>query len=193
MDFLVYSRATAAARTSEDDPELDERHWQYMDGFAGAFTARGPTLGPDRETWTGSLHVVDLPDLDAARAFVEDEPYHRAGLFEDDLVRRFADLLGRTMWEFEGGGDQPRFLVLASPAPGVDPLEPVPAADLPSELRDGLVMYGQLLSADGAPAGVALAAQAPDRAALERLLAQERTGLAGLELELHDWEFGGRR
>ena len=54
-------------------------------------------------------------------------------------------------------------------------------------------MYGQLLSADGAPAGVALAAQAPDRAALERLLAQERTGLAGLELELHDWEFGGRR
>ena len=45
-------------------------------------TARGPTLAADREQWTGSLHIVDLPSAEAARAFVEREPYNGAGLYE---------------------------------------------------------------------------------------------------------------
>jgi hypothetical protein len=67
MDFLVYSRSAPAAADSEDDHELDEQHWSYMDGFADGMTARGPTRGTDRQTWTGSLHVVDLPGSNAAR------------------------------------------------------------------------------------------------------------------------------
>ncbi len=55
MDFLVYSRGAPVAGDSEDDPELDEQHWSYMDGFADGMTARGPTFGTDRQTWTGSL------------------------------------------------------------------------------------------------------------------------------------------
>jgi hypothetical protein len=34
--------------------------------------------------------------------FVAEEPYHRAGLFEEHVVWRFTNLLGRTMWEFGG-------------------------------------------------------------------------------------------
>ena len=74
-----------------------------MDRFADGMIARGPTLGADRETWTGSLHIVDLPSAEAAREFVEREPYNRAGLFEQHIIRRFKNLLGRTMWEFPGG------------------------------------------------------------------------------------------
>ena len=66
-----------------------------MDGFADGMIARGPTLAADRATWTGSVHIVDLPSAEAAREFVEHEPYNRAGLFEQHVIRRFD-------WEFGG-------------------------------------------------------------------------------------------
>ena len=44
------------------------------------------------------------------------------------------------------------------------------------------------------PVGVALALQAPDRDAVDALVEDERTGLdAFSEIEVHNWEFGGRR
>src|SRR4051812_14283494 len=80
IDFFVYSRAAPSAANVEHDPGLDEEHWSYMDGFSDGMIARGPTLAADRETWTGSVHILDLPSADAAREFVGREPYNRAGL-----------------------------------------------------------------------------------------------------------------
>jgi len=185
MDFLIYSRGRAEA-ASADVPELDEQHWTYMDGFADRMTARGPTLGPDRESWTGSMHVVDLPGPDAAREFVDREPYNRAGAYEQHFIWRFMNLLGRTMWQFAGAPDEPRFLALAQGG------RVVPVADLPVELRDRLIMCGELAGLDdGEPAGMALAVQAPSREALDALLTDPRAALG--DVEIHDWEFGGRR
>jgi uncharacterized protein len=168
VDFLVHSRATAAASRSGPDDELNERHWSYMDRFADGMTARGPTLMPDRETWTGSMHVVDLPSVAAAEAFVAEEPYALAGRFESHRIWRFTNLLGRTMWEHGGLVDQPRFLVFCRDVP-----------DLPHEAR---IMLGELHSADGEPAGFVAAVQVRDRSDLD-----------GLDAEVHDWEPGGRR
>jgi uncharacterized protein len=174
-DFFIYSRAAPSA-AGVDDPALNERHWAYMDRFADGMIARGPTLGTDRETWTGSLHILDLPSAQDAHEFVEHEPYNRAGLFERHLIRRFANLLGRTMWEFPGAADEPRFLVIAD--------GPVTLRNLSNRL----IVHGELLTADDAtPAGVALALQAPTRQAVEALLD------AHVGVEIHDWEFGGRR
>ena len=184
MDFLICSRALASAEDT-DDPSLNQRHWSYMDGFADRMTARGPTLGPDRETWTGSLHVVDLDGPDAAREFVVREPYNQAGLFEQHSIWRFTNVLGRTMWQFSGPPDQPRFLMLARGAG-----DPPALAALPSQLRDGLILFGALHDLDDQPAGVALAAQASSREALDALLVD---ALADQVVEVHDWEFGGRR
>jgi uncharacterized protein len=114
-----------------------------MDRFAGGMIARGPTLAPDRETWTGSLHILDLPDADAAREFVEHEPYNRAGLFATHLIRPFTNLLGRTMWEAPAGSDDPLFLVIGA-VPEVEP--------------DRLVVHGELL-----PGGVVYALRAATR------------------------------
>jgi len=174
-DFFVYSRAAPSA-AGVDDPALNEAHWSYMDGFADGMIARGPTLAADRATWTGSLHILDLPSPEAAREFVEREPYNRAGLFERHLVRRFYNLLGRTMWEFPGEADEPRFLVISGGR---------------LTLRDAgerLIVHGELLTLDEArPAGVALALQAPTRQAVDALF--DARG----EIEILDWEFGGRR
>jgi uncharacterized protein YciI len=195
MHFLVYSRAVPEREfpeyTAEDEGALNERHWSYIDRFSEGMIARGPTLGPTRETWTGSLHIVDLPDSETARAFVANEPYQRAGLFAGHSVWRFSDRLGRTMWQYAAATDEPRYLVLAHR--GSDP-EPVPVGDLDPRWREALVVYGALSTLDGAPDGMVAAVQVPSRDMLDTLMAEPTIGLSHYsQVEVHDWEFGGRR
>jgi uncharacterized protein YciI len=185
LDFFVYSRDAARTEALREDRELLERHWSYMDAFAETMIARGPTFEPDRETVTGSLHVLGLADAGAAREFVEREPNNRAGVYKEHLLRRFDNLLGRTMWEFPRTSGEAMFLVI-----GRSPGGPVPAVSLPAALRDRLILYGMLGTLEDAePAGAALAVQAQSRQAVASLV--EDAGFA--DAEIHDWEFGGRR
>jgi uncharacterized protein len=191
LDFFVYSRDAVDTADLRDDQDLAEEHWSYMDRFAESMIARGPALDTDRETATGSLHVVGLPSVAAARAFVALEPNNRAGVYREHLVCRFENLLGRSMWEFSRQPAEPRFLVIGRSQLG----RPVPVRTLPAELLERLVLYGALTTLDGAePVGVALIVQAPDRDAVDALIDDERTGLGAFsEVEIHSWEFGGRR
>lgn len=189
MYFLIHSRAAAGPHT--DDPELNDRHWRYTDAFVGGMTARGPTLASDRDTWTGSVHIVDLPDLDAARAFVEREPYQRAGRYGEHSVWHFDDLLGRTMWEFGHPPDDPRYLLIAAAGPR-SPLPPL--TQLGTPLRERLIFYGGLRApGEAVSTGVAIALQAPSRSAAAALLRGERVWDGDLTTSIVDWEFGGRR
>ena len=191
MDFFVYSRDAAGAAELRDDLELLEEHWSYMDRFGESMIARGPTLDANRANATGSLHVLALPSVDAAREFVGSEPNNLAGVYGEHSLWRFENLLGRSMWDFAGQVGEPRFLVI-----GRSRLRrPVPAEALSAELLGRLILYGALTTLDGAePAGLALALQAPDRQAVEALMGDEQTGLGALsEVEIHNWEFGGRR
>lgn len=181
-DFFVYSRDAPGTAHLRDDDALLEEHWSYMDAFAGSMVARGPTLASDRETATGSLHVLGLPSDDAARAFVADEPNNRAGLYAEHLVYRFENLLGRTMWEFSPTSLEPMFLIIGDQA--------AKAAS-----RERLILHGTLTTLDDVrPVGFALAVQARDRDAARALLAEaQRVGDGVPDVEVHDWEFGGRR
>jgi len=191
LDFFVYSRDAPDTAGLRDDQTLLEQHWSYMDGFAESMIARGPTLDIDRESATGSLHILALPSVDAVREFVAAEPNNRAGVYAEHLICRFENLLGRSMWEFSGQPAESRFLIIGRSRRG----RPAQVEKLPAELRDRLIVYGALTTLDGAdPVGVALAVQAPDREAVDALIEDERTGLGAFsEVEVHDWEFGGRR
>jgi uncharacterized protein len=169
-----------------------------MDRFAASMIARGPTFGTDRETVTGSLHVVGLPSVDAVHEFVAREPNNRAGVYAEHSVWRFENLLGRTMWEFPGASDEPKFVIIARSHGSSETAarcRPVPLESLSTELREHLIVYGGLGSLDDAAlVGVAVAVQARDRQAAETLLEQGRAGLTAFpSIEIHDWEFGGRR
>lgn len=196
MDFLIHSRAGPSAANLEDDPALDEQHWSYMDRFADGMIARGPTLGVDRATWTGSIHILDLPSAAAVHRFLEGEPYNRTGVYEAHLIRRFENLLGRTMWESPSRSDEPRFFVIAHALTEADEPGPaVPLRELTALPRERLIVHGRLLTGDDAkPVGIALALQAPTRAAVDVLLTDLMPGLREhLDVEILDWEFGGRR
>jgi uncharacterized protein len=199
MEWFVYGRDRPGAGTLRE--ELAEAHWSFMDGYAGAMIARGPTLTADRTAATGSMHMVDLPDATAAREFAFEEPYYRAGVFADVLVRRWRNVLGGTMWDFEGdAAANRRFLVLGHGKPGMSAARDT----LVSEHRryfvdqgylDCFIERGPLLDDDGAEwVGSAMLVELPDRAAVEAMLAREPYVNAGLyaDLEIHDWQFGGR-
>ncbi|ALO98369.1 hypothetical protein SHL15_7360 [Streptomyces hygroscopicus subsp. limoneus] len=181
MEFLSYHRGRPGSLPLRD--ELREEHWAYMAQYAKEMIARGPTLAADGHTPTGSVHIVDLPDPAAARAFAFDEPNHQAGVYRDVLLRRWRNTLGRTMWDFPGGrtGGN-RYLVLG--------LGSGQAADLavPSD-RDGLIAYGPLLSDDGATwLGTAALVRAADPDTARALLTPDRYDA----VEVHNWQFGGR-
>jgi len=182
MEFFCYHRDRPGSFSLR--LELLEEHWSYMDGFTAEMIARGPTLTADGDTITGSVHIVDLPDAAAARAFAFEEPNYQAGVYRDVLVRRWRNLLGRTMWEFAGGrSGGHRYLVLG--------LGEGAAADdqLPSDQRD-LIAYGPLLSDDGETwVGTAALVRAPDAETARAVLSVDRYA----DIEVHDWEFGGRR
>ncbi|MER5883383.1 YciI family protein [Streptomyces sp. NPDC001941] len=182
MEYFCYHRDRAGSTGLRE--ELTEAHWSYMDGYAAELIARGPTFAADGETPTGSVHIVDLPDPAAARAFAFDEPNYQAGAFRDVMVRRWRNLLGRTMWDFPGGPTEgARHLVLALGAPEGD------GPELPSD-RDDLIAFGPLLSDDGGTwVGTAalVRADSPERA--RAVLGAD----AYASVETHDWEFGGRR
>ena len=164
MQFLTYHRDRDGSTPLRE--AMGEEHWSYMDGYADALVERGPTFLEDG-TLTGSLHVVDVANAAAARAFAFEEPCYQAGAYRDVLVRR-------TQWS-RHEDTAPGFLVLgflARPEPWTGSLPPTA----------GLLASGPLLTDDGARLiGVAALARGPG-------------GIPGCAVtEAHHWERGGRR
>ncbi|MEV4430045.1 YciI family protein [Streptomyces sp. R-07] len=181
MEFLAYHRDRSGSLPLRD--ELLQAHWSYMDQYAKEMIARGPTFDDEGERVTGSVHIVDLPDPAAARAFAFDEPNYQAGVYRDVLLRRWRNVLGRTMWDFPGGRDGGnRYLVIGLGSGQAADLEP------PAD-REELIAYGPLLSDDGATwVGTAVLLRAPDPEAARAVLTADRYA----DIEVHDWQFGGR-
>ena len=125
---------------------------------------------------------MGLPDPAAARAFAFDEPTYQAGVYRDVLLRRWRNMLGRTMWEFPGGRTgSNRNLVSASVRAG---RRPCCRTD-----QDELIAYWPLLSDNGATwLGTAVLVRARDPDAARAILTADRYA----DIEVHSWQFGGR-
>jgi uncharacterized protein YciI len=180
MEYFVYGRDRPGSFGLKVG--LSEEHWTFMDGYAEVLVARGPTMtgdGDDAES-TGSLHIVDLPDADAARTFAYDEPYYRAGVFESVQLYRFNNLLDRrSMWDFtEAVDDYSRFLVITMDDSDHEPVT-----------SKHLIMYGELLALDSDKRlGRAALLEAPDPEAAATLVPTS----GNASTEVHLWFFGGR-
>jgi uncharacterized protein len=199
VEWFFYCRDRPGTGTLRE--ELAEAHWSFMDGYAGAMIARGPTLTADRTEATGSMHLVDLADAAAARVFAYEEPYYRAGVYGDVLVRRWRNALGVTMWDFKGDPERNRrFLVVGHGRPGMSATREALVEQHRRYFADRgydehFIERGPLLSDDGTEwVGSAMLIELPDRAAVAAMLADEPYVQAGLyaDIETHDWQFGGR-
>jgi uncharacterized protein len=198
MEYFFYCRDKPGTELLLE--QFADAHWSFMDGYANALIARGPTLTSDRETHTGSMHIVDLADDEAARAFAFNEPYYAAGVYSEVLIHRWRNELGRTMWDFQSVGDDPRFLIIGHGKEGASAAADALLGEHRRYFADrgfvhGLIARGPLLSEDGSGwAGVAILVELPDRDIVDMMLLDDPYALAGLygTVEIHDWQFGGR-
>ncbi|MBO6782338.1 MAG: hypothetical protein JJ899_03565 [Alphaproteobacteria bacterium] len=200
MEYFVYCRNRPDADALR--AEHLEAHWAFMDGYDDRMIARGPTLTEDRERPTGSMHIVDLAGEDEARAFAHDEPYAKAGVFEDIMIRRWTNALKRTMWDFKSATNDPRFLFIGTGADdaGTTALrnglleEHRAYLNTPGRVERG-ILRGPLWDPSGETwVGSIFLLEAPDREYIEAFFADEPYTKAGLytAFEILPWRFGGR-
>ncbi|WP_175546823.1 YciI family protein [Natronohydrobacter thiooxidans] len=69
-----------------------EAHLAYI-AQTGCVAQAGPLLDEAGEM-AGSLIVLDLPDLEAAKAWGEQDPYAQAGLFESVRLQEWKKVIG---------------------------------------------------------------------------------------------------
>ena len=200
MDYFVYCHDKPGAGALRK--QTLQAHWSFMDPYDPVFTARGPTLTDDGSAQTGSMHIADLPDAEALRVFAYEEPRYKAGVFDNVLIGRWHNDLGRTMWDFKGDAERnQRFLIIGHGKSGASD-----AANRLHETRQQyfeatglepcLIASGPLLSDDGTQwTGSAMMVEMANRAAVDAMLAGDPWVQAALyaRVDIHRWEFGGRR
>jgi uncharacterized protein YciI len=68
-------------------------HLAFLGERPGVVKLGGPFLDSQGQL-NGSMLILDLPDEAAARAFLADDPYARAGLFASVELRAYKPVLG---------------------------------------------------------------------------------------------------
>jgi uncharacterized protein YciI len=74
--------------------EVRPRHLAYIQSRMSEVKIAGPFVSEDGQTMKGSMLILDLPDMAAARAFADADPYAQAGLFSSVDIRPWKWTLG---------------------------------------------------------------------------------------------------
>jgi uncharacterized protein YciI len=73
-------------------------HEAYLDAHADRVMTRGPLVADDGKTPVGSVLLLDVPNMDAARTFMEKEPFYSNGVYKESVLHRWR--FGRVMDRF---------------------------------------------------------------------------------------------
>jgi uncharacterized protein YciI len=79
--------------------EFREAHEAYLAAHASMVMARGPLVTDDGAGTIGSVLLLDVPDMDTARAFLEKEPFYSHGVYQESNFHRWR--FGRVMDRFK--------------------------------------------------------------------------------------------
>ena len=69
-------------------------HLDYVLSRADAVGVAGPVTSEDGATMIGTVLLLNVDSHAEAQDFVDNDPYHKAGLFADIRIHRFNHLLG---------------------------------------------------------------------------------------------------
>ena len=79
--------------------ELRLEHYAFLRNVKQSIVEGGPLLGPDG-TPAGMLIVVQQPDAEAAKSFIEQEPYTANGFFESVQIRHWSHVIPEPQIDF---------------------------------------------------------------------------------------------
>ena len=91
MHWLIKCRSkpnTDALRLATIDA-----HRNFLDGYPEVTWYSGPLFTDDNKNAIGSLRLIEFPDREAALAYINADPYTKAGIFEAINVERWKPAL----------------------------------------------------------------------------------------------------
>jgi uncharacterized protein YciI len=86
--FILIDRPGAGELRQRVRPE----HKAYLAGVADRLAFAGPLTDDDGQAMLGSLLAIDFPSREAARQWLADEPFTKAGVYASTTVHAFVNL-----------------------------------------------------------------------------------------------------
>jgi uncharacterized protein YciI len=183
--------------TKEQRTSLIRTHWNFIEKYDKNLIARGPVMDEgDLSVVIGSIHIVELPDLNAAKAFAYDEPFAKAGLFKSILVSQFQLELGRTQFDFISNPDFLRFFIYCPVTTHYKKTTPelTEAHNAYCKKFDKhFICRGSLLTSDNTWQGNIYFFEFADRIDVDNFLASEPFARSNIydRIEIFRWTMGG--
>jgi uncharacterized protein YciI len=78
--------------------QIRPEHRAYLSQLSDRMAFAGPLTSEDGQTVVGSLLAIDFPSRAAVDAWLKDEPYTKAGVYEKSIIHVF-----NNMWEQKAG------------------------------------------------------------------------------------------
>jgi len=170
-------------------------HKNFLDGYSDVTWYSGPLFTDDNRSAIGSLRLIERPDRAAALAYINADPYTRAGIFAAISVERWKPVLDVRQRDYARKQGTMQFVIYCHDQPDGDTRRAL--------LRDAhhayfddhrsiIVTRGPLLDDDGTKTiGRLLILDVADKAQAEAFWAAEPYNRAGLyEWTMERWRFG---
>ena len=191
-----YIRARLAAEGgAEARAAAADDHLAYLRDHRDQIRFAGPLLADDG-TPTGSLTLLDAPDRAAAEAWIANEPYNRAGAFDDIEIMRWSSSMDIRQLDYPRAEGWQQFAITALDGPDADARRAAVAEahhKFQASVMDRYVARGPLQGDDGASLiGSFMIMEYPDRAACEEFWAGEPLNYGGVfeQVTIERWRYG---
>lgn len=194
MHWLIKCRSkpgTDALREATIDA-----HRNFLDGYPEVTWYSGPIFSDDNRNALGSLRLIEFPNRDAALAYINADPYTKAGIFQSITVERWKPSTDVRQRDYPRKDGTMQFVVHCHDKPDGGarraPLVDAHARYLDRH-ADKVVVRGPLLDDAGDKTiGSLLILDVRDRAEAEELWADEPFNEAGVYewTTIERWRFG---
>ena len=193
MHWLIKCRSkpgTDALREATIDA-----HRKFLDGYADVTWYSGPIFTDDNKNAIGSLRLIEFPDRAAALAYINADPYTKAGIFQAITIERWKPALDVRQRDYARKDGTMQFVIHCHDKPeGGTRRERLRDAHLDylNAHREIIVAHGPLLDDDGVKTiGSVMIVDVADKAQALALWADEPFNRAGVyDYTIERWRFG---
>lgn len=91
MHWLIKCRSKPATDALREATLPAHRH--FLDGYPEVTWYSGPLFTDDNKNAIGSLRLIEFPDRAAAQAYINADPYTKAGIFQSISIQRWKPML----------------------------------------------------------------------------------------------------
>ena len=86
-------------------------HRNFLDGYPEVTWYSGPLFTDDNKNAIGSLRLIEFPERAAALAYINADPYTKAGIFESIIIERWKPTLDVRQRDYPRKADTMQFVI----------------------------------------------------------------------------------